>query len=218
MIYNVKIGNHNRDYVINYILNKKAEGHYTVIDVGGSANGWSFPYINALVDFNDCNYNNSHITFFKCDITHPDSWIDLLKYVEKNGKFNFCICTHTLEDIINPAFVCEQISKISNEGYIAVPSKFKELSRFESSYNYRGYIHHRWIFNIENNIFMGYPKINYIETDNKFDSIADNSEDKKDLSFFWKDKIDIKYINNNYLGPNLDSVLSYYNSLCKNEY
>lgn len=38
-------------------------------------------------------------------------------------------------------------------------------------------------------------------------------DNKKDLSFFWKDTIDIRYINNNYLGPNVVSVISYYNSL-----
>lgn len=114
---------------------------------------------------------------------------------------------------MNPVFVCEQICKISKEGYIAVPSKYRELSYFESKYNYRGYIHHRWIFNIENNKFIGYPKINYLDSNNTFDEIADLSENKMDLSFFWKDNIEIEYINNNYLGPNVYSVMNYYNNL-----
>jgi hypothetical protein len=151
---------------------------------------------------------------FKCDITHPDSWAEVLSYVEENGKYDFCICSHTLEDIMNPVYVAEQIQKIAKEGYVAVPSKYRELSRFEcGSTGYRGYIHHRWIFDMRDNIFIGYPKINYLDSTNVFDKIADMDEYKSDLSFYWKDKIDINYINNNYLGPNVHSVINYYNDL-----
>jgi hypothetical protein len=182
---------------------------------GGGLGGWTKNVIDAIIDFNNSPITNSNIKHFNCDITHPDSWNNIIQYVKDNGKFDFCICTHTLEDIINPAYVCEQIVKISNSGYIAVPSKYKELSRFELSNNsYRGYIHHRWIFDIvKDNVFLGYPKINYVENSNIFDKVADNDSEKTDLSFFWKDNIDIQYINNNYLGPDVTSVIKYYNNL-----
>jgi hypothetical protein len=211
--YNISIGNHNRDKLISYITMKKKEGKFTIIDVGGSLGGWSTPYVDAIVDFNEPVNQYQHITHFKCDITHPDSWNDIIKYCNENGKFDFCICTHTLEDIMNPSYVCEQIAKISSNGYIAVPSKYRELSRFEHSSGYRGYIHHRWIFDIIDNVFVGYPKINYIDNTKIFDTISDMNEDKSDLSFYWKDYIDIKYTNNNYLGPSVEHVISYYNDL-----
>jgi hypothetical protein len=91
-------------------------------------------------------------------------------------------------------------------GYIAFPSKYRELSRFEGQY--RGYIHHRWIFTIKNEVVYGFPKINYLETNFIFDHVSDISENKSDLSFFWKDTIPLKYINNNFLGPNIASVIS----------
>ena len=135
---------------------------------------------------------------FNFDITNPDLWIDVLKFVEENGKFDFAICTHTLEDIMNPGFVSNQISKIAKEGYIAVPSKFRELSRNIDG-PYRGYIHHRYIFNIENEVFVAYPKINLIEFDSDFDRIANMDENFFDLSFYWKEEIPICYVNDNYL-------------------
>ncbi len=213
MIYNIKIHDGNRSDVINYITEHKKNGKFTVVDVGGSVVGWSVPYVDAIVDFNVPIKSNSTIKFFKCDITHPDSYTEIFDYVEKNGKFDFCICTHTLEDIMNPGFVCEQISKISKEGYVAFPSKYRELARIEG--NYRGYIHHRWIFTVSNNKIIGYPKICYLENNFLFDAVADRSHDKRDLSFFWKDSIQITYINGNYLGPNVNAVIGYYNELLK---
>jgi len=214
MIYNIKYSDGNRNDVIQYILNQKNLGKFTVIYIGCSLSGWSYNYCDAIVDFNDLSINDINIKHFKCDITHPDSYSDILEYINKNGKFDFCICSHTLEDIINPIFVCEQICKISKEGYIAFPSKFRELSRFEG--NYRGYIHHRWIFTVNTSIIIAYPKINFLENNYIFDRIANLNDNIKDLSFFWKDSIEIKYINNNYLGPSAEEVISYYNELLKN--
>jgi hypothetical protein len=213
--YNIKISNDSRYDVIDYITQNKYMKEFKVIDVGGSAGGWSYNYVDAIVDFNDMQKDhNPNIMHFKCDITHPDSWTEVLSYVEENGKYDFCICSHTLEDIMNPVYVAEQIQKIAKEGYVAVPSKYRELSRFECGpTGYRGYIHHRWIFDMRDNIFIGYPKINYLDSTNVFDKIADMDEYKSDLSFYWKDKIDINYINNNYLGPNVHSVINYYNDL-----
>ena len=212
MIYNIKYSNGDKTNIINYILsNKKNNANYKVIDVGGSYGGWSTPYVDAIVDFNDITSNNiNNIIFFKIDITNPNDYDELLEYIKINGKFDFCICTHTLEDIMNPIFVCEQIEKISNEGYISFPSKYCELSRIEGKY--RGYIHHRWIFHPKDDYILGFPKINYIE-DNKFDKIANNSINVFDLSFYWKNKINIKYVNNNYLGPSVNHVIEYYNEL-----
>ena len=39
------------------------------------------------------------------------------------------------------------------------------------------------------------------------------SENIKDLSFFWKDNINLTYVNNNYLGPSCLDVINYYKDL-----
>jgi hypothetical protein len=215
--YNIKISDGSKQGVIDYIVQNKKIKEFKVVDVGGSVVGWSSSYVDAIVDFNDPRPDGNKIKHFKCDITHPDNWKEILSYVEANGKFDFCICTHTLEDIMNPVFVSEQIQKIAKEGYISVPSKHRELSRFEVGPNgYRGYIHHRWVFDIIHNTFVGYPKINYLDVNGVFDQVADMDNNRFDLSFFWKDKIDIVYLNNNYLGPNVNAVIHYYNALLNN--
>jgi hypothetical protein len=235
MIYNVKISDGNRDNIINLINERRKSGSFTVVDVGGSVEGWSASVVNAIVDFNDPIVKTDNIMHFKFDITHPDGWIKILEYVKINGKFDFCICTHTLEDIMNPGYVCEQISKISKEGYIAVPSKHCELSKFEAYYvfpnkfrqgdsvttefvGHRGYMHHRWIFTIHNNNFVGFPKIGYLDKADIFDRVADNNSEINDLSFFWKDSVSVEYINNNYLGPCSWNIVSFYDNLLDSEY
>jgi len=210
MLYNIKISNGDRSDLIHYINScRKVNPNYKVVDVGGAHGGWSAPYVNAIVDFNDITLQSS-IKHFKCDITNPNDYNELMTHIEQNGKFDFCICTHTLEDIMNPLFVCEQIEKISKEGYIAFPSKYRELARIEGYY--RGYIHHRWIFVPKDDYILSFPKINFIEHP-IFDKVANSDNNVCDLSFYWKDNIKIKYVNNNYLGPNVSAVISYYNEL-----
>ena len=216
MIYKAILSDGNRQEIIDYICTKKAQGTFRVVDVGGTYFNWSAPYVDAIIDFNDHIGDSEHITHFKCDITHPKSWQPIIEYVHKMGKFDFCICTHTLEDIMNPGFVCEQMSAIAHSGYIAFPSKYRELARIEG--NYRGHIHHRWIFTIKNNTVIGFPKIGYLENSALFDSIADANIAKRDLSFYWKDTIEMVYVNNNFLGPDIASVIGYYNMLANYDY
>jgi hypothetical protein len=114
MIYNVKITDGNRQEVVDYICTNKSKGKFRVVDVGGSMFGWSMPFVDAIIDFNEPVYGiPTHITHFKCDITNHLDWNAVLDYVSKFGKYDFCICTHTLEDIVNPVFVSEQIVKIA---------------------------------------------------------------------------------------------------------
>ena len=250
MIYNVQVNNGNRSSLINYINKNKIYEKFNVIDIGGTMGGWSEPYIDALVDFNEQKekkmekleeYNTENTKkqplFFKCDITHPNSWTPILEYVKENGKFDFCICTHTLEDIMNPGFVCEQICKIAKEGYIAFPSKYRDLCRNVDNqiHNYRGYIHHRWIFTVKKKEnqnqdqdqdqdltqvkkLFAFPKINYLDSEPKFDQVANSDNECCDLNFFWKENIEFEYLNNNFLGPNVATVLKCYDKLLEPGY
>jgi hypothetical protein len=177
-----------------------------VIDIGGSTS-FADGHLTAIVDFNQpmakAEYN------FIGNINQPDVWAKVHAHVKKHGKFDFAICTHTLEDISNPVYVCSQIEQIAKEGYIVVPSKFKEMGRFSGKY--RGFIHHRWIFDVVKGKLTGYPKINYIEQPH-FDALT-GITDKDELTYFWKDKIGLQVINDDWLGPTVEDVEHYYKQL-----
>jgi len=214
MIKDAKISNMGREHVIKHILGKRSEHPFSVIDVGGSANGWSSSVVDAVVDYNEADWQKARpeVKVFRGDICHPSVWEAVFEHVKTNGLFDFCICTHTLEDVSNPAFVCEQISKIAKGGYIAVPSKHRELSHPET-HMFRGYIHHRWIFSVCDGSFVGFPKIGYLEKEPSFDHVADGSDHCSDLSFFWEDSVKVDVINGGYLGPSTEAVMSYYDRL-----
>jgi hypothetical protein len=219
MIISSQITDGNRDDIVKFIKKKKELGKFTVIDVGASASSWTSSIVDVVVDINPYMYQDN-IKIFKFNINLPLEWKELEEYIKINGKFDFSICSHTLEDISNPKFVCQKLSEISKEGFIAVPSKFRELAIFEDQrYLYRGYIHHRWIFIINKlNKFIGFPKINYIDSNSIFDIIASTDNNISDLSFIWKDNIELDIINNDYLGPSIESVKSYYNKLLDPNY
>lgn len=69
----------------------------------------------------------------------------------KDKEIDFVICSHTLEDIRDPVYLCSEICRVGKRGYIEVPSRLAELSFGVESRNYAGYVHHRWIIDIEEN-------------------------------------------------------------------
>jgi methyltransferase family protein len=70
-----------------------------------------------------------------------------------NGYFDFAFCSHLLEDVRDPVFVCRELMRVSKAGYIETPSRLREIYHPKSGYLWRrvlgrptrvGYGHHRW--------------------------------------------------------------------------
>jgi len=62
--------------------------------------------------------------------------------------FDFAVCTFTLEDIRDPIWVCEEMSRIARAGLIEVPSLVDELSWNVPEFSggpWVGHDHHRWL-------------------------------------------------------------------------
>lgn len=69
-------------------------------------------------------------------------------YPFTDKSIDFVICSHTLEDVRDPIWVCAEMNRIAKRGYIEVPSRLAEsiLSPFGSMV---GGAHHRWLINID---------------------------------------------------------------------
>lgn len=60
---------------------------------------------------------------------------------------------------------------------------------------------------------MAYPKLNFLEHWPLARHIEDPNPHRADFAVFWKDSLDISVINDDYMGPNVQSVLGYYERL-----
>ncbi len=69
-------------------------------------------------------------------------------YPFEDGFFDFAVCTFTLEDIRDPIWVCEEMSRVARAGLIEVPSLVDELSWNVPEFSggrWVGHDHHRWL-------------------------------------------------------------------------
>jgi len=63
-------------------------------------------------------------------------------------EIDFVMCSHTLEDIRDPLWVCAEINRIAKRGYIEMPSRINESCRGVEP-GQVGWTHHRWLVEIE---------------------------------------------------------------------
>ena len=208
-----------RQCVLDYVKkNKKTNPDYRVIDIGGGLNPWAGEIVDAYLDINN---PRGLENIFAGDMNDSRVW-DQIK--ASGPKFDFSICTHTLEDIRNPVFVLEKITSISNSGYISMPSKHTEFSNHESNF-WNGSCHHRWVFSIKSDdqgeylFFMPiWPGASYfnqrfsnawvalkrtLHFTNKDNNYGPRnlgwldknlSTDKNELGFIWQSEIPMKYV------------------------
>ncbi len=63
--------------------------------------------------------------------------------------FDFVVCSHVLEDIRDPIWVCSEISRVGKAGYIETPSRLYETSYGIEAKDSAGAVHHRWILDLD---------------------------------------------------------------------
>jgi hypothetical protein len=198
MIYNVSYGPINdRTSEFDFLGERNFN---TIIDVGAAYNPWAGSHVTHTVDINE---TSSTYHQFKGNICEETVWGDVLEYCEsKHSKFDFAICTHTLEDILNPFFVAKKLSMIAKEGFVAMPSKWVDLSR-SSHRPFKGWMHHRWVFDVIDGVLVCVPKLSYMEYLNTDEFIGKPEE----IKFYWKDELPVKILNDDFIGPDEQSYL-----------
>lgn len=198
---------HGHDDLMVYLRTQQAHSDFTVIDVGAAANPWSREVLAASFDMNPVGPAPLH---FSGDFNNPGDWEPLLRHVAKYGRFSYCICSHTLEDLACPALVLEMLPKIADAGYVSVPSRYLESARPEGPY--RGFIHHRWVLdNVDHDLVL-VPKIGVFEYMNlPGEASWATAPDRFELQVCWRGGISFAVLNGDYLGPNRDAVIQMYN-------
>jgi|MDTC01.2.fsa_nt_gb hypothetical protein len=170
---------------------KEKSPDYRIIDIGGAKEKHfkgKFDFIDAYADRNKVDHKN--IKHFNGNLNSESIWEEIKNDAKEHGKYDYCICNHTLEDLRNAPFVANQIGEIAKEGFLSVPSKYQEFTRIGKD---RGYAHHNWIFSVNDNKLSAFPKLNLIEAP-IFDPLAHNgplNNKKSELYIFWKNSVSL---------------------------
>jgi len=127
-------------------------GH-RVLDVGGGAA--PFPRANHVIDalpFDaaGAGSDGSIDRPSSASTLRPNQWTqwDLCErrpWPFPDKSFDFAVCSHVLEDLRDPIWVCSELSRVAKAGYIEVPSRVLEQSRGVEHPRFAGYLHHRWL-------------------------------------------------------------------------
>ena len=64
-----------------------------------------------------------------------------------DGQFAFAVCSHTLEDVRDPLWVCSELQRVARAGYVEVPSRRAEQSRGVQG-DWVGWGHHHWLVEV----------------------------------------------------------------------
>jgi hypothetical protein len=135
-----------------------------VLDIGG----WAHPFnrANYVMDaeaYETRGYYNR--TFAKNNPFPPlggtvehftaETWIqrdicEKTPYPFEDKSIDVVICSHTLEDIRDPLWVCSEMIRIGKAGYVEIPSRLWESCRGHES-GITGLSHHRWLIDVEEN-------------------------------------------------------------------
>jgi hypothetical protein len=81
-----------------------------------------------------------------------ETWIerdlcDRDPYPFEDGELDFVVCSHTLEDVRDPVWVCAEMARVGKAGYIEAPSRLEEQS-YGVQGPWVGWGHHRWLVEV----------------------------------------------------------------------
>jgi hypothetical protein len=190
-----------REFIISA---KNLDPNFRVIDIGGIAGGgWTSDIADVIVDIN-APFTDSR--FINADICNESHWNFILNKVDVE-KFDYAICSHTLEDVYNPYTALALLPRIAKAGIISMPSAYTELSRIENT-GWLGHIHHRYIFHPLNHKIHVIPKINALEFLVPNGLIFKKSFEE--VRFEWFSDLEYSLFMNNYLGPSVEHVIHEY--------
>jgi ubiquinone/menaquinone biosynthesis C-methylase UbiE len=181
---------------------KQIHPNDNVLDIGG----WAQPFnrANYVIDINQyASRKKSKAIGSEREFFSKETWIvhDLsdksgLPFIDK--VFDFVICSHVLEDIRDPVFLCSEIIRIGKRGYIESPSRILESIMHLERHGYAGFYHHRWLIEINNNELLFRFKNHLIHSSNKYhfnrNYLNKMSQDQKICYLFWENKFNYKEI------------------------
>lgn len=125
-----------------------------------------------------------------------DTWIqrdicERTPWPFESKSIDFAICSHTLEDLRDPLWVCSELNRVAKRGYIEVPSRAAESSRGWEHRQTAGLSHHRWLIDIHGahlRFVMKYHMIHRWRYSLPRSHLRSLTAEKQIASLFWADR------------------------------
>ncbi len=124
-----------------------------VLDVGGAA--VPFPRADWVMDIAsyETRGNWGHDGDPAQERFSAETWVqrdicDREPWPFTDDHFDFAVCSHTLEDVRDPVWVCAELNRVARAGYIEVPSRLEEQAwGFQGPWS--GWTHHQWLIDVD---------------------------------------------------------------------
>jgi hypothetical protein len=188
-----------------------------VLDIGGAMKQHAEIKIDTLVDIirpEDAPYTSSKLSaknFVKLDVTR-----EKLPFADKS--FDYCLCTHTLEDLYNPFLLIDEMSRVSKRGYVSTPSMGADMvfSDFDitnwlsGGVRVPGNSHHKWFFVKTPKGMKIIPKNYGILYSSKFHFTEWSGEEE--MQYYWSGKINYFQVKD----LNIHTLIDEYTKYVKN--
>lgn len=112
-----------------------------------------------------------------------------------DDQFDFAICSHTLEDVRDPVYVCSELSRVARAGYIEVPSRLEEHSLGVHG-PWAGWSHHHWLCEVSDGRLDVVFKTHAIHHPSEFHFPAGFqptlSEEERVLQLWWEGGVECR--------------------------
>lgn len=162
-----------------------------VLDVGG----WGSPFPRADWVLDLLPYETRGLYGYNRDAVderfHSDTWVvrdicDHEPWPFEDDQFDFVICSHTLEDIRDPIWVCHELSRVARAGYIETPSRSDEQS-WGVHGPWVGWSHHRWLVDVvgDDLRFVHKPSVLQHRDHFPYEQAAAMTPEQRVLTYWW---------------------------------
>jgi hypothetical protein len=110
-------------------------------------------------------------------------------------QFDFAICSHTLEDVRDPIWVCQEMMRVARAGYIETPSRLEEQTHGVQG-PWVGWGHHHWLvestaegieFVFKHQVLHGRPEIQV-----SIDRWKEATPEERTTTLWWNDGFDVR--------------------------
>ena len=185
-----------RNYLIHHLFIKGIKRSDFVLEVGSGDN--PKPRSDVLVEkFIDDDLERVSSVV----IDRPIICADINNLPFKDKSFDFIICTHLLEHIIDLEKALKELIRVGKAGYIETPASFSE--------RLSGYPFHLWYVDIVDSKIRFLKKTKPIHDEDIYKKVAEyfntniffrlfcfSTSPYENVRFYWKDKIDYEIIDN----------------------